>query len=215
MGKRYHYLYRVSFPTRGCFYYGVHSTDDMNDGYRGSPHTHRGKWENHDWYIEPVEFFDTREELLLVEQRINKHTMNNPLSLNENCGTGFSLETCSKGGRIGGRTVVENGELERVRKGCHTPEQRRKVSEHIQEYNSQRDPEWWRQQSIKGGLVTSEKIRRPIRVTHIDTGETHEFKSVKECCITLPLHSSNIYNIINGKRSNPHKGWIIDLLDPE
>lgn len=120
MGKRYHYIYKVEFPTRGWYYYGIHSTDDLNDGYSGSPVTHRSKWENHDWFIEPVEFFDSREEAAKVEYRITKNTMNDPYSLNENAGGYFSIETCIRGGQSGGTRITEkhctnNSELQQLK----------------------------------------------------------------------------------------------------
>lgn len=36
MGKKYNYVYKTTNSINGRFYYGVHSTDDLNDGYLGS-----------------------------------------------------------------------------------------------------------------------------------------------------------------------------------
>jgi hypothetical protein len=122
MGKKYHYLYRITFRTRGWFYYGSHTTDRLNDQYYGSPHTHKDKWDNHDWEMEILQFFDTRDELLEMENRVLRNTMNDPYSLNENCGGGFTFESCSKGGKIGGKTKATENHITR------DPEAQRKKS---------------------------------------------------------------------------------------
>ena len=210
--KRFHYTYRIKFPSQGWFYFGIHSTDNLDDGYSGSPSTHREKWNLFHWEMEILEFFETRHEGSLVEKRLIDHFLNDPMCLNEHSTLCFSIETCREGGRKGGRSVVESGVLEETRRGCNTPEQRRKVGEFIRKYNSQRDPEWWREQCVKGGLSRGEKISRPCILVHTITGETHEFPNVKSAEI-LGLHSSNLYNILNGKRSNPHKGWNIYLRE--
>ena len=59
--------YRVTFPTRGWFYYGIHSTDDLNDGIV----VLLDKWKNHDWEMEILQFHDTREELMELETGVN------------------------------------------------------------------------------------------------------------------------------------------------
>ena len=34
--KRYFYFYKITNNKNGKYYYGVHSTNDLNDGYMGS-----------------------------------------------------------------------------------------------------------------------------------------------------------------------------------
>jgi len=67
----FHFLYRTICLTTGKFYLGIHTTDDLEDGYLGS-----GKWllrsvrkygrEAHE--VERLAFFETREELLAAEK---------------------------------------------------------------------------------------------------------------------------------------------------
>jgi len=107
MGKRYHYTYRVKFPDQGWFYYGLHSTDDLDDGYSGSPVTHKDKWDLFAWEMEILEFHESREDAIEVENRILRHVFQLPECLNENAGGCFSLETCKKGGASGGTRITE------------------------------------------------------------------------------------------------------------
>ena len=64
--KKYHFIYKTICETTGKYYWGMHSTNNLNDGYIGSGKRLRysinkhGK-ENHKREI--IEFFKTREEL--------------------------------------------------------------------------------------------------------------------------------------------------------
>lgn len=82
--KRYHYLYKTTCLKNGKFYYGIHSTYNLNDKYLGSGSAIRksiwkyGK-ENHEKVI--VEFFNSREELSKRESEI----VNEDLLKNKDC----------------------------------------------------------------------------------------------------------------------------------
>lgn len=68
--KKYHFIYKTKCVITGKFYIGMHSTDDLNDGYLGSGKrlsrsiNKYGK-ENH--YREILEFSKTRKDLELRE----------------------------------------------------------------------------------------------------------------------------------------------------
>jgi len=72
-GKKYHFIYKTTNILSGKYYIGMHSTDNLEDGYMGSGKRLRyslrkyGK-ENHVRKI--LEFFDSREELVKREQEI-------------------------------------------------------------------------------------------------------------------------------------------------
>ena len=34
--RKYHYLYKIENLVNGKYYYGIHSTDNLEDGYMGS-----------------------------------------------------------------------------------------------------------------------------------------------------------------------------------
>ena len=71
--KRYHYIYKTTNLLSGKYYIGMHSTDNLEDGYLGSGTYLRrsinkhGK-ENHS--IEILEFLNSREELAARESEI-------------------------------------------------------------------------------------------------------------------------------------------------
>lgn len=101
--KKYHYIYKTTNILNGRYYIGMHSTDDLNDGYMGSGTRLRrslnkhGK-ENHK--IEYLEFLDSREELKDREAEI--------VNLNE-----IAKEECMnlKVGGYGGLSGEEHGRI--------------------------------------------------------------------------------------------------------
>lgn len=70
MEKRYNYFYQITNNVNGNFYYGIHSTDNLNDGYMGSGHrlqTAIKLYGIESFTKEIIKFFDTRKELAEYE----------------------------------------------------------------------------------------------------------------------------------------------------
>ena len=71
--KKYHYIYKTTCLLNNKFYFGMHSTDNLNDGYLGSGKrlwyslNYHGK-ENH--IKEIIEFCENREILKKREKEI-------------------------------------------------------------------------------------------------------------------------------------------------
>ena len=71
--KRYHVLYRTTCSVTGKFYLGIHSTDDLDDGYLGSGlYLQRSvaKYGREAHSVEHVALFETRAELLAAEKAL-------------------------------------------------------------------------------------------------------------------------------------------------
>lgn len=84
--KKYHYLYKTVNAITNKFYIGIHSTDDLNDGYLGSGKLIQrsikkyGK-ENH--VITILSFYSSREEVRQKEiEIVNEELLSNLLCLN-------------------------------------------------------------------------------------------------------------------------------------
>jgi hypothetical protein len=82
--KKYHFIYKTTNLKNGKFYVGMHSTNNLNDGYLGSGKRLKRsikKYGKENFKIEYLEFFDSRE--LLVERE--KQLVNDDLLKDDTC----------------------------------------------------------------------------------------------------------------------------------
>lgn len=88
---KYHYFYKITNLINGKYYYGIHSTNNLDDGYMGSGnllHKAYKKYGKENFNKEILRFFDNREELANYEE----------LFVNENLITDFNCYNISIGG---------------------------------------------------------------------------------------------------------------------
>ena len=82
--KKYNYFYKITNLINNHFYYGIHSTNDLNDGYMGSGsrlHYAYKEFGIENFKKEILKFFDTREECAKYEAFI----VNEELITDINC----------------------------------------------------------------------------------------------------------------------------------
>jgi group I intron endonuclease len=84
--KKYHFIYKTTNLITGKFYIGMHSTNNLEDGYLGSGKRLRHsikKYGYNNFIIEHLEFFNTRDELVNREKElINEDLLNEPMCIN-------------------------------------------------------------------------------------------------------------------------------------
>ena len=95
--RKYHYFYKITNTINNKYYYGVHSTDNLNDGYMGSGTVIRRAQKKYGiefFKKEILKYFDTAEEAYDYE----KFVVNETLVRDQNCynqqqgGSGFNTE---------------------------------------------------------------------------------------------------------------------------
>lgn len=94
--KQYHYLYKTTNMINNKFYVGMHSTDDLEDGYLGSGKRLRYSIRKHgkeNFVKEILSFFKDRKDLIDAEIEM----VNDELIKNEQC---MNLMNGGKGGFI-------------------------------------------------------------------------------------------------------------------
>ena len=103
---KYHYLYKITNNITGEYYYGAHSTDDLNDSYfgSGSQLKHNIKTYGRCNFIKEIlEFFPCRKELMKAEERlVDNEMLSDPNCLNIILGGG-ELK-----GSLGHKCVIDN-----------------------------------------------------------------------------------------------------------
>ena len=91
--KKYHYIYKTTNLINGKFYVGMHSTNNLKDGYLGSGKKLRysiRKYGIEKFKIEYLEFFNNRIDLANREkQLVNEDLLKDPMCMNlKNGGNG-------------------------------------------------------------------------------------------------------------------------------
>lgn len=84
--KKYHFIYKTTNVVNGKYYVGMHSTDDLEDGYIGSGkrlwYSIR-KYGRDKFVIERIEFFETREALIEREKKlVDDELLRDPMCMN-------------------------------------------------------------------------------------------------------------------------------------
>ncbi len=98
--KKYHYIYKTTCKVTGKFYVGMHSTDNLEDGYLGSGKIlgySRKKYGDENHVREILEMCSSRDELKQREKEmVNEALLADPLNINLKYGGdggGFSTIT--------------------------------------------------------------------------------------------------------------------------
>lgn len=134
--KQYHFIYKTTNTLTGRYYLGMHSTNDLNDGYLGSGTLLRrsinkhGK-ENH--LIEILEFVSSREELAAREKEIvslQEVAKKGCMNLKVGGQGGFTLEQTRNGGKLSGAKHAE--------KMKNDPEFKKRITEGLSECSKKR-----------------------------------------------------------------------------
>jgi hypothetical protein len=101
--KKYHYIYKTTNLKNGRFYVGMHSTDNLNDGYLGSGTKLRRsirKNGKENFKLEILEFLTDRSSLQFREKElVNEDLLKDPMCMNLIIGGkgGFTLEATKNG----------------------------------------------------------------------------------------------------------------------
>lgn len=141
--RKYHYFYKTICVITNRYYYGMHSTDNLDDGYIGSGKQlwysiHKYGKENH--VCEKLEFFDTREKLKQREiEFVNEDLLKDPMCMNLSVGGegGLHNEEHYKkwqlaGAIAGGKVTVKNLHFRQV----HDAEYRKRWLQSLKDANN-------------------------------------------------------------------------------
>lgn len=112
--KKYHYTYKVTNHVNDRYYLGMHSTNNLDDGYMGSGHRLRyeiKKYGKSNFSIEILNYYDTRDELINAERELISEielSDKNCLNLKGGGSGGFSKADSIKGNKKAVKILKEN-----------------------------------------------------------------------------------------------------------
>ena len=102
--RKYHFIYKTTCLITGKYYIGMHSTDNLQDGYKGSGKHLRHSIRKHgeeNHVVEILEFVDDRKALLIREEQIvTKEIVDDKLCMNIRLGGTGGWEHLTKEHRI-------------------------------------------------------------------------------------------------------------------
>lgn len=88
--RKYHYFYKITNNLNGHYYYGIHSTDDLNDGYMGSGTRLKYAYKKYgieNFTKEFLKFFENREDCAAYEAEVvNEILIRDTNCYNVSCG---------------------------------------------------------------------------------------------------------------------------------
>lgn len=84
--KKYHFIYKTTNQINGKFYVGMHSTDNLNDGYLGSGYKLRrsiNKYGRENFKMEILEYLPNKSSLKVREKElVNEDLLKDPMCMN-------------------------------------------------------------------------------------------------------------------------------------
>jgi hypothetical protein len=185
--KQYHFIYKTTNTITGRYYYGMHSTNNLDDGYLGSGKRLRysiNKYGKENHKVEHLEFLSDRKSLIKREKEI--------VNLNE-----IAKEECMNL-MIGGEGGFISEEQQRYRSVCGGKATSLKLKN---------DPEFRkRHQEIASKKM--KKLHQLGKITPPDwTGKKHTEKSKKKIGLSNSVKQSGINNSQFGT------SWITNGVD--
>jgi hypothetical protein len=207
--KKYHFIYKTTNLLSGKYYIGMHSTDNLDDGYLGSGKRLRYSINKHgaeNHVREILEFVDSREELKKREKEI--------VDLNEiakdNC---MNLMVGGKGGFISEeqqrrRSLAANKALnDRFKKDLEFYEKWKKnMSSGVQKAMDEGRMKTWGDNCNWSGKKHSEETKIKMSKSKIGTGLGENNSQFGTCWIT----KNGINKKIKKEELNAYlqQGWI-------
>jgi len=139
--RKYHYIYKITCLKNNRYYIGMHSTDNLNDGYFGGGKRIKNSVKKHGKDAhrkEILEFFENRELLIEAERKIvNYDLLQDPLCMNLSLGGNVVILYGERNGFFGKKRTDEHSRKmeEGFRKKMDDVEYVKRISKRISEVN--------------------------------------------------------------------------------
>lgn len=192
---KHHIVYRTTCSVDGKYYIGIHSTNDLDDGYLGSGVHLRRAVEKHgkeSFTREVVATADSRADLLEMEaQMVTEAVVKDPQSYNLSLGGRSTIDSMAQ--------LDEQSFIEHQKKaGLKGAE----AASHVRtrDWHSKGGKAAWEAPGGKEKLKRMQESRRiPVTVTKKDGTFVGEWGSLVDACRDLGVDKSNASKVMRGK----------------
>jgi hypothetical protein len=211
MNYKYHYFYKISNNINGKFYYGIHSTNNLNDGYMGSGTNLKRaikKYGIRNFTKEIIKFFDNRKDCakyeseIVTEELVIDKSCYNLILGGEYINTSGTATVKDKEGNIFQIPLsderIKNGELVGVTKGhvnCFDKQKNKYVQISLSEFSSSKE----RYNGLTYNMVTCRLKGSNDNYTLIDKKEFYsnidKYETPTSNTITCKDGKGNIFNV--------------------
>jgi group I intron endonuclease len=217
--KKFHFIYKTTCTITGKYYIGLHSTDNLEDGYLGSGRRIKyslNKYGKENHIREIVEFCETRKdvikreaEIVNIDELTNENCINIKLGGGENAMYGKFMDDEHKL-KIG---LANGGEKNGM-------------------FGKRFDMSDERKNNIKNALLSSNKLKesrnseeykekisrhfgKTIYVLDVNLNVIETFNSMTKATEFFKCKESNIFNARRDKRMIKRKYWVVYPEDYE
>ena len=211
--KMFHYIYKTINLLSGKYYIGMHSTDNMDDGYLGSGRRLKysiNKYGKDNHKREILEFCDSREELRLREEEVvNLNEIGKVECMNLRVGGGQNVSYCTYLSdehkiKIGLANSGENNGMygKRFEMG---DKHKKRISEGLRKSDKLKES----RNSVEFKNRISELSSEAIYILDLEFNIIEEFPSMTSATIFFNCNEANIFNARRDKRRIKRKYWVV------
>jgi hypothetical protein len=199
------FTYKVTFEEVPHYYWGVHKEVKLNDGYLGSPCTHKWMWDFYTPRLQVLEVFSYSDEgyyqARVNEDALIRYTWEDPLCLNEQVGGCFSLASSRLGGRNSSLTLTLEQKEARNLKVKESWDALETLEERRERTGWKGGPEARVEKAKQLSEKSAQKTRKPLKVV-TPTGEVLYFAGLNEAARQLTLSPGNLCSVLKGGRKH-------------
>jgi len=217
--KKFHYIYKTTCDITGKYYIGMHSTDNLEDGYIGSGRRLKysiNKYGKSNHTKEILEYLPSREALRLRESEIvTLEEISKDKCLNLNVGGGQNA-TYSKylsdehKQKIGLANSGEKNGMYGVKFNM-SDDHKAKIQKSLLSSNKLKES--------RSSKEYKEKLKKhfgkPIYILDVEFNIVEKFDSMRDSTHFLKCKESNVFNARRDKRMVKRKFWIVYPEDYE
>lgn len=211
--RKYNYIYKITCLKNGKYYIGMHSTDNLEDGYMGGGKKIKNSIKKHGKDAhrkEIVEFFENREDLKNQEmQLVNENLLNDPMCMNLRLGGGGGIRSEEHHSKMRIGASKKNSQFMKefwsIPENCI--ERGKSISKKIKNISVEKKDKMLNGSRSWVGRVHSEETKNKMSVSSMGKGSGKENSQFGTCWVFNEVEKKSIKIKKNQLQSYLELGW--------